>query len=125
MASRSTIIDVIWHTCGDVTNINSVAELAAAAGLRVRTLERKCAASGITAKALLDFVRCMKAIRDSDTDWNETNLFPDLDPRTSDRLCQRAGLSSVKPTLSDFIVRQRFIRNRRLLAELLAHVQSG
>jgi hypothetical protein len=102
--------------------VKNVTEMAKAGGLSVRALQRRCAAAGTTAKHALDFVRCLRVVIDRNSEWSTSNLFPDLDPRTSARLIQDGCLSArPRPTATEFIVRQSFLTSANLKRRL-AHL---
>lgn len=116
------LVEVVGRSCqfDSPADIRTVTDLAIVSGLEIRTLERKCAAAGITAKSLLDFVRCARVVIDRHYEWSDKSLFPDLDPRTSGRLRRLGALSSGgRPTLTAFVRQQKFIQSPRLREQLL------
>jgi hypothetical protein len=95
--------------------VRTLGDFAAASSVGVRTLERKCAAAGVKAKAVLDLVTCIRALRSSTADWRPETLFSELDPRTASRLLQHGGLNKrERPTIRAFIADQQFLTDPQL-----------
>ena len=105
-------------------NPQKVADLAAYLNMSVRKFQRRCNAHGIVAKQALDFVRCANVVANDYESWSLRSLFPDLDPRTANRLCKTARFSDSRPkSVEDFVASQRLITEPRLRREILLELK--
>ena len=103
--------------------VENVSELATAWGVSLRTLQSRCRDAGVTAKACLDFVRCLRLVCDTRRAWApRTELGgAGLDRRTVERLITIGGLDSAKrPSLAYFLEHQRFLRSAWLRNDIAA-----
>lgn len=109
-------------------DFNSVDGLASVTRLSVRTLQRRCHAAGITAKAAVDFVRCLHMVLDTAAPWDPAAhlaIFTN-DTRTIDRILRRAALERrTRPALDTFLASQRLIESVAVLGEVGAAVSDG
>jgi hypothetical protein len=91
---------------------HSIARLASLRRLTVRTLQRRCCEARTTAKACVDFVRCLQIILDTTTHWDPAAQLSlcAADTRTINRILVSAGLrTETRPTLDGFLGAQRLI----------------
>lgn len=105
--------------------IRTVVDLASVSGYQPRTFQRKCALYGFKAKALLDFVTCARLVLDSYSyPPVPTALFPDVDPRTAERLARVGGLiTASRPHFTEFLARQGFIIDAAVIQKLQERMQ--
>lgn len=83
----------------------TVADLAAYGAFRVRTFQSRCKAAGVTAKACVDFVRCLRLVL-SETRWNPQSDLSHYskDYRTVRRLVRQGGLDRPsRPSVAQFL----------------------
>jgi hypothetical protein len=96
-------------------------ELEKASGWAVRTLRLKSDRAKTTAKALLDFIWCLKTVCTRDGPWDPRLALLDYkrDPRTIDRLLHIARLDTrSRPSVRHFVDHQCFITSRPLRDEI-------
>jgi hypothetical protein len=100
--------------------VRTVDDLAQAAGLRIRSLQRRFEAAQVAPKAAVGFVICMQILQSARDEWPHAAQLIEFDPRTSRRLMHMAHFDEFTqpPTATEFIARQTFIRNQSLLIEL-------
>lgn len=116
---------LVARACLQSSELRTVHQLARRVNMSLRSLQRKCRSNGICAKQALDFVRCAAVVIDSTDDWRTEALFPDLDPRTAARLSDIAALDSIsRPSIEDFMCRQRAITEPRFCRQLLLELRS-
>ena len=87
----------------------------------LRTLQRRCNATGTTAGDCLDFVWCVRARNTTARHWDPQSELAHYctDQRTLRQLLEKAGFTGAsKPTLAEFLNRQRIITAPKLLQEL-------
>jgi DNA-binding response OmpR family regulator len=92
-------------------------------GISRATVENRCAAAGVDAKASLDLARVLRAVVHASQMNCSVEALLDCDPRTLRRLFSAGGLpapssASVVPTTSQFLDSQRFIIERLALEAL-------
>lgn len=100
---------------------NSIGELADAMHLTARTLQRRCRDAQTTAKAAVDFVRCLQLVLDTSVSWDPgANLSIQVsDARTIRRILTRGALrTTTRPALETFLASQRLIENERVLGDV-------
>ena len=106
--------------CGSF-EAQSVARLAALRRLTVRTLQRRCREAKTTAKACVDFVRCLQIVLDTTVHWDPAAHLSvcTADARTIKRILASGGLeASVRPTLESFLQTQRLIASSAVLDDV-------
>lgn len=110
------LCELIVLACLTPDEITTVRDLAVHLRLHVRSLERRCQATGTTARDVATFVACAQVIIfGNETEWLLRNQFADKDPRTAWRLIELGGLNVPKrPRIDDFIRNQRFITPRHV-----------
>lgn len=89
-------------------------------GVSRGALRMWCKAAGVSARACLDFLRILRAIVASqDGHWDLPGLLDVVDQRSLTQLLDRGGVRELgrgpHPSIEDFLTRQRFIRDERLV----------
>lgn len=78
-----------------------------------------CAAAGVPARSCLDFLRVLRAVlTPSHETWDLLSILDVVDQRSLTQLMSRGGIREMRqrrPSLSDFLARQRFIQHQRLV----------
>ena len=106
--------------CGSF-EAQSIAKLAALRRLTVRTLQRRCREAQTTAKACVDFVRCLQMVLDTTVHWDPAAQLSicTADARTIKRILGSGGLkASARPTLESFLRTQRLIASEAVLNDV-------
>lgn len=117
------LIGCVIRSCRQSKEVETIADLVIGAPFGVRSLERKCTSLGTSAKDLLDFVRCARAILLEPVVWRPADSFPDLDPRTVARLMRVGHLdSNERASFPDFVRDQEFITDKRFIQELISRL---
>ncbi len=112
------------HALGGHGCPSNVTELAAILCLSPRSLQRKCSASGVSAKRVVDFLTCLEALHRNLDCWSVSDLFPERDPRTASRLLRVGGLANGhRPTLTEFICLQCFLTSHSIRLSLSHHIE--
>lgn len=100
---------------------HSVRELADVLTCDVRTLQRRCKVAHVSAKASVDFLRCLQLVLNPSSSWDPEGELSEhgADVRTIRGLLARAGLSvATRPDLETFLSNQRLIVAPDVLKEL-------
>jgi hypothetical protein len=99
----------------------SISELASLTRLTNRTLQRRCREARTTAKAAVDFVKCLQIVLDTSGAWDPAAQLSlsVSDTRTINRLLKRCGLeTAVRPTVDAFLSSQQLITSERVLSDI-------
>jgi hypothetical protein len=99
----------------------SIARLAALRRMTVRTLQRRCRDAETTAKACIDFVRCLQLVLDTTVQWDPAAQLSicTADARTIKRIVASGGLkTSARPSLDSFLRAQRLIASEAVLNDV-------
>jgi hypothetical protein len=126
--SRSFGERLAWAIVDGHDHPGTVGELAAAMGLPVRTLQRHSHAAGITAKAAVDFVRCLHLVLDTSVPWDPAAQLScrSSDPRTIRRILSYGALTTTsRPALECFLASQRLIPCGRVLNDVRGALRAG
>lgn len=79
-----------------------------------------CTAAGVSARSCLDFLRVLRAVLVSEReDWDLLDVLDVVDQRTLVQLLDRGGIRDMRrrrPSVRDFLARQRFIDDERLIS---------
>jgi hypothetical protein len=100
---------------------HSVRELADVLTCDVRTLQRRCKVAHVSAKASVDFLRCLQLVLNPSGSWDPEGALSEhgADVRTIRGLLARAGLSvTTRPDLETFLSNQGLIVAPDVLKEL-------
>lgn len=125
-ASPPSLRAVVVAACCHSTPVRSVRDVAAAGGMSQRSLQRRCQAMGVSAKAILDLVWCLRAVTFvGSSALSPSQLFPELDPRTALRLRKNAGLGTEPVSLNVLLRQQRFITSPDVLVGLDAELAAA
>lgn len=80
-----------------------------------------CKAAGVSARECLDFLRVLRAVIVSETQpWDLLSILDVVDARSLAQLLARGGVRELgrakqPPTVAEFLARQRFLRDDRLV----------
>lgn len=94
-----------------------VGDLAAIAGMSVRTLQSRCFVAGMTAHRCVRLAQCLQYVRLGNLkgQWDREATLPVLDPRTMRLLISQAGFNKAAcPTVEEFLLNQTFFDNAAL-----------
>jgi len=87
-----------------------------------------CTAAGVSARSSLDFLRILRAIIRSEHDsWDLLSLLDVVDQRSLMRLLDRGSVRQLcrdnRPTVEEFMSRQKFLKGRRLVEAIAARLK--
>jgi FixJ family two-component response regulator len=102
---------------GDLRNLQEWGRLH---GVSRGTVENRCEAAGVDAKASLDFARMLRAIAQAPGMNCAPEALLDVDPRTLRRLFSIAGLSSSRPAPTAPPTAIQFLDSQQFILEPLA-----
>ena len=117
----SRIARVLTELISAPADVHSIEELcrAASLGISPATFRRWCVEEGIGPGEALVFARLLRALALAQKDGTSPSEWMEIDPRTFRSLLKRGGVSELFqegiPTTSEFIGRQRFVRNLLVL----------
>jgi len=88
----------------------------------------RCTAAGVSVRSSLDFLRILRAIIRSEHDsWDLLSLLDVIDQRSLMRLLDRGGVQQLcrdnRPTVEEFMSRQKFLQSRRLIEAIAARLK--
>jgi hypothetical protein len=89
-----------------------------------------CQAAGVSARSCLDFMRVLRAILVADAvRWDLLSILDVVDKRTLTQLLERGNVRELcgtgRPSVQEFLKRQEYIRDRRLVDAVALKLSSA